>query len=181
MVTMESQKKSNNPTINSNLETAYLAGGCFWGMEDLIRKLNGVLDTDVGYMGGDLKNATYQQVKLGNTGHAETLKVMFNPQVLTYENLLLYFFKIHNPTTEDQQGNDLGSQYRSAIFFLNEEQKKTALNVVSRVDTSGVWKTPLVTEITEAPDFWLAEEYHQDYLEKHPDGYTCHFERNINF
>lgn len=100
---------------------------------------------------------------------------------MTYENLLLYFFKIHNPTTEDQQGNDLGSQYRSAIFFLNEEQKKTALNVVSRVDTSGVWKTPLVTEITEAPDFWLAEEYHQDYLEKHPDGYTCHFERNINF
>ncbi len=178
---MESPTKSNNLTNNKNLETAYLAGGCFWGMEDLIRKLSGVIQTDVGYMGGDLKNATYQQVKLGHTGHAETLKVVFDPEVLTYKSLLLYFFKIHNPTTEDQQGNDLGSQYRSAIFFLNEDQKNIAQDIISQVNMSGAWRLPVVTEITEATDFWLAEEYHQDYLEKHPDGYTCHFERNINF
>lgn len=178
---MENQTKSNNLTSNKNHETAFLAGGCFWGMEDLIRKLPGVLETDVGYMGGNLENATYQQVKMGTTGHAEALKVIFNPEVLSYKNLLLYFFKIHNPTTEDQQGNDLGSQYRSAIFFLNEEQRITALEVISRVNNSGVWKSPIVTETTAAEKFWLAEEYHQDYLEKHPDGYTCHFERNISF
>lgn len=162
-------------------ETATLAGGCFWGMEDLIRKLPGVLDTEVGYTGGTVPNAKYEQVKTGRTGHAESLQVVFDAETLSFENLLLYFFKIHDPTTEDQQGNDLGSQYRSAIFYHSPEQKKTAEEVISRVNKANVWPSAVTTEIVPAVDFYRAEEYHQDYLVKNPNGYTCHFERKIQF
>lgn len=162
-------------------EIATLAGGCFWGMEDLIRKLPGVLDTEVGYTGGDLPNATYEQVKTGRTGHAESLQVVFDADQLSYENLLLYFFKIHDPTSEERQGNDVGSQYRSAIFYHSEEQKSVAEKVRDRVEAAGVWEAPVVTEIAPAREFYPAEDYHQDYLAKKPNGYTCHFERDFEF
>jgi len=162
-------------------EVATLAGGCFWGMEDLFRKLPGVLNTDVGYTGGETPNAKYEQVKTGHTGHAEALRIEFDPETLSYENLLLFFFKIHDPTTEDRQGNDVGTQYRSAIFYHTEEQREIAESVIERVNKSGAWKKPIATEVIEEAPFYRAEEYHQDYLEKHPNGYTCHFIRNISF
>lgn len=162
-------------------ETATLAGGCFWGMEDLIRKLPGVLDTDVGYAGGQTDKPVYETVKSGRTGHAETLQVQFDADILNFENLLLYFYKIHDPTTEDQQGNDIGSQYRSAIFYHSEEQKTVAEKVIARVNKAAAWKRPVATELIAATNFFKAEEYHQDYLEKNPNGYTCHFERKISF
>lgn len=165
----------------AKIEVATLAGGCFWGMEDLLRKLPGVLNSDVGYAGGTTENATYEQVKTGRTGHAEAVQIEFDPDTLSYENLLLYFFKIHDPTTEDQQGNDIGSQYRSAIFYHTESQRETAEKVIERIESSHAWKHPLATEIEPFEKFWRAEDYHQDYLEKHPHGYTCHFERNIQF
>jgi methionine-S-sulfoxide reductase len=165
----------------TNLETAYLAGGCFWGVEDLLRKLPGVQETVVGYMGGDLKNATYNIVKTGSTNHAETVKIVFNPQVLKFEDLLLFFFKIHDPTTTNRQGNDIGTQYRSAIFYTSSLQKDQAQIVISRVDKSKAWKSPVVTQILPAGEFWKAEDDHQDYLQKNPAGYTCHFERKIEF
>lgn len=164
-----------------NKQTATLAGGCFWGMEDLIRKLPGVLDTEVGYTGGQTSQPVYEQVKTGRTGHAEALQVQFDADTLSFENLLLYFFKIHDPTTEDQQGNDIGSQYRSAIFFHDEKQKQIAQAVMQRVSNSGAWSHPLATHLTPAVEFYPAEKYHQDYLEKNPNGYTCHFERKISF
>lgn len=162
-------------------ETATLAGGCFWGMEDLIRKLPGVLDTEVGYTGGDLPNAKYEQVKTGRTGHAESLQVIFDADKLSFENLLLYFFKIHDPTTEEQQGNDIGSQYRSVIFYHSPAQKKTAEEVIARVNRAQVWRAPVATEVVPASEFYPAEDDHQDYLVKNPNGYTCHFERKIQF
>ena len=162
-------------------EVATLAGGCFWGMEDLLRRLPGYLNSDVGYTGGTTTNATYEQVKTGKTGHAEAIQIEFDPETLTYENLLLFFFKIHDPTTDEQQGNDIGSQYRSAIFYHTEEQRKIAEKVIERVDKSNVWKRPVVTQLEEVCVFYRAEDYHQDYLEKHPNGYTCHFLRNISF
>jgi methionine-S-sulfoxide reductase len=162
-------------------EIATLAGGCFWGLEDLIRKLPGVLDTDVGYAGGSTANPIYEEVKTGRTGHAESLQVYFDSEILSFENLLLYFFKIHDPTTEDQQGNDMGTQYRSVIFYHSEDQKKTSEKVIERVEKSGVWKKPVATELVPVPTFFKAEGYHQDYLEKNPNGYTCHFERRISF
>lgn len=162
-------------------ETAYLAGGCFWGMEDLIRKLPGVVTTEVGYMGGETKNATYNIVKTGTSNHAETVKVVFDSKKLKYEDLLLFFFKIHDPTTLNRQGNDVGTQYRSAIFYTSAQQKDDAERAKILVDKSGVWKAPVVTQILPAGDFWKAEDYHQDYLEKNPGGYTCHFERKIQF
>lgn len=162
-------------------EIAYLAGGCFWGMEDLIRKEPGVLETEVGYMGGSIAGATYQIVKLGTSGHAESVKITFDPNKTSYEKILLFFFKIHDPTTKNQQGNDIGTQYRSAIFYLNEEQKNTAQAVKDRVDRSKAWKNPVVTEIVKAGEFYKAEEYHQDYLVKNPNGYTCHFLRKVEF
>lgn len=165
----------------AKIEVATLAGGCFWGMEDLLRKLPGVLNSDVGYTGGTTPNATYELVKTGKTGHAEAVQIEFDPETISYEKLLLYFFKIHDPTTEDQQGNDLGSQYRSAIFYHTESQRETAENVMERIEKSHVWKHPLATEIEPFEKFYRAEDYHQDYLEKHPNGYTCHFERNIEF
>jgi peptide-methionine (S)-S-oxide reductase len=161
----------------SERETAYLAGGCFWGMQDLVRKLPGVIETRVGYTGGTTENPVYEQVKTGRTGHAEALKVVFDPSVLSYEKLLHFFFQMHDPTTKDRQGNDIGSQYRSAIFYLGEEQKKTAERVVAAVDASGKWPGKVVTEIVEAGPWYDAEGYHQDYLENFPEGYTCHYVR----
>ena len=160
---------------------ATLAGGCFWGMEDLFRKIPGVVATEVGYTGGTTANAKYEQVKTGRTGHAETLQIEFDPTRLPYESLLLYFFKIHDPTTEDQQGNDIGTQYRSAIFYHSADQHATADKVIDRVNKSSVWKKPVATDVEPAQEFYKAEDYHQDYLEKNPGGYTCHFVRRIEF
>lgn len=158
-------------------EIATLAGGCFWGMEDLIRKVPGVIDTEVGYTGGTVKNATYQN----HEGHAEAIKITFDSSKLSYEKLLEFFFTIHDPTTLNRQGNDMGTSYRSAIFYHNEEQHRIAQQVKAKVDKSGAWKRPVVTEIVPAKEFWTAEEYHQDYLIKNPGGYTCHYVRPIKF
>ncbi|MBX2989034.1 MAG: peptide-methionine (S)-S-oxide reductase MsrA [Bdellovibrionaceae bacterium] len=165
----------------SRHEVAVLAGGCFWGMEELLRQQPGVVDVEVGYTGGTIKNATYELVKTGATGHAESVRIEFNPQKTSYEKILLYFFKIHDPTTENRQGNDVGTQYRSAIFTLNDEQKRVAEKVIERVNKSGAWKKPVVTRILPFTEWWKAEGYHQDYLQKNPGGYTCHFPRKIEF
>lgn len=162
-------------------EIATFAGGCFWGVEELFRQQAGVVETQVGYTGGDLKNATYNIVKLGKTGHAETVQILFDPKKTSYEKLLLYFFKIHDPTTLNQQGNDKGTQYRSAVFYSSPEQKKTYEKVKARVEKSGAWKKPIVTKLEPFTEFWRAEDYHQKYLVQKPDGYTCHFERKIDF
>jgi peptide methionine sulfoxide reductase msrA/msrB len=159
-------------------ETAILAGGCFWGMEDLLRKIPGVIETVVGYSGGRFDRPRYEDVKTGSTGHAESVRVVFDPSVLRYESLLDWFFRMHDPTTANRQGNDVGTQYRSAIMFTSEEQRRTAEAVKAKVDRAGKWKKPIVTEIVPAGEFYPAEDYHQDYLVKHPDGYTCHFLRD---
>lgn len=160
-------------------ETAILAGGCFWGMEDILRKVPGVLDTEVGYTGGHTPNPTYREVSTGRTGHAEAIRVIFDPTALSYAELLeRWFFRMHDPTTLNRQGNDIGTQYRSAIFYTSEEQRRIAEEVKARVDASGKWGAPLVTEIVAAGPFTPAEEHHQDYLEKNPGGYTCHFLRD---
>jgi peptide methionine sulfoxide reductase msrA/msrB len=159
-------------------ETATLAGGCFWGVEELIRKMPGVIETTVGYTGGFVEDATYDKVKKGDTGHAESLQVVFDPTKLSYEDLLKYFFRLHDPTTLNQQGNDKGTQYRSAVFYHSDEQKRIAEKVKAEVDVSGKWKKKLVTEITKAQRFYPAESYHQKYLEKNPGGYTCHYVRD---
>jgi len=159
-------------------EVATLAGGCFWGMEDIIRKIPGVLETRVGYAGGTLDHPTYGDVTTGETGHAESVEVVFDPSRLSYEELLGYFFRMHDPTTLDRQGHDIGTQYRSAIFYHDDEQRKTAERVKEQVARSGKWKGKIVTEIVPAGTFWTAEDYHQKYLEKHPGGYTCHYLRD---
>ncbi|MDA0786137.1 MAG: peptide-methionine (S)-S-oxide reductase MsrA [Proteobacteria bacterium] len=158
-------------------ETAYLAGGCFWGMQDLIRRLPGVVSTQVGYTGGELPNATYQHVRTGTTGHTEAIEVVFDPDQVGYRELLELFFQIHDPTTPDRQGNDRGTQYRSAIFWLTEAQRETAQDTIADVEASGLWPGKVVTEVKQAGDFWPAEPEHQDYLERIPHGYTCHFVR----
>lgn len=159
-------------------ETAVMAGGCFWGMQDLLRKIPGVIATQVGYTGGHLKNPRYEDTHGSKSGHAESVEVIFNPRKLSYEELLNdWFFRMHDPTTKDSQGNDRGSQYRSAIFYTNSVQKLVAERVKKMVDDSGKWKSPVVTEITKAGTFYRAEENHQDYLIKNPGGYTCHFLR----
>ncbi|AGH94646.1 bifunctional methionine sulfoxide reductase B/A protein [Pseudobdellovibrio exovorus] len=162
-------------------EVATFAGGCFWGVEDLLRKQSGVLETQVGYTGGDLKNATYEIVKLGKTGHAEAVQILFDPKKTSYEKLLTYFFKIHDPTTMNRQGNDVGTQYRSVVFYSSPEQKATFEKVKQRIEKSKAWKKPIVTQLQQLSDFWRAEDYHQSYLQKVPNGYTCHFERKIEF
>jgi methionine-S-sulfoxide reductase len=160
-------------------ETATLAGGCFWGVEDLIRKLPGVIDTTVGYTGGTVANATYEIVKSGRTGHAESIQIVFDPERISYEQILDFFFRLHDPTTKNRQGNDVGTQYRSAIFYHSEEQRRNAERVKARVDQSGKWGgRPAVTEIVAATPFWPAEDYHQDYLQRSPWGYTCHYVRD---
>ena len=156
-------------------ETATLAGGCFWGMEEILRQQPGVLDTTVGYTGGKLANPTYEDTHDGSTGHAESIQVVFDPAKTSYAEILRTFFRMHDPTTPNRQGNDVGSQYRSAIFYNSEEQRKTALEVKAEVQKH--WKSPIVTEIVAAGPFYTAEDYHQDYLQKHPGGYTCHYLR----
>ncbi len=158
-------------------ETAYLAGGCFWGMQDLIRRLPGVVSTRVGYTGGELPNATYQHVRTGMTGHTEAIEVAFDSEEVSYRDLLELFFQIHDPTTPNRQGNDRGTQYRSAIFWYDEAQRKTAEDTIADVEASGLWPGKVVTEVAEAGDFWEAEPEHQNYLERIPHGYPCHFVR----
>jgi methionine-S-sulfoxide reductase len=160
-----------------NKEIATLAGGCFWGMEDIIRAIPGVTRTDVGYTGGSVDNPTYEIVKLGTTNHAEAIEVEFDPSKITYSEILGYFFRMHNPTTVNQQGNDKGSQYRSAIFYHSDEQKIKALEAIKKVDASKKWDKPIVTQVLPASKFYKAEEYHQDYLKKNAGGYTCHWLR----
>ncbi len=159
-------------------EVATLAGGCFWGMEEIIRKLPGVIESKVGYTGGATKNPTYKEICTGTTGHAEAVEIVFDPEKTSYEAVLKFFFRMHDPTTLNQQHNDRGTQYRSAIFYNSDEQKKTAERVIQEVNKSGKWKKPVVTEITAASKFYDAEEYHQEYLVKNPGGYNCHFVRD---
>ncbi len=159
-------------------ETATLAGGCFWGVEELFRAMPGVIDTTVGYTGGTVDDPTYNIVKTGRTGHAESIEIVFDPAQITYEAILEYFFRLHDPTTSNQQGNDVGTQYRSAIFVHSERQREIAERVMQKVQDSGKWPRPVVTEVVPATRFYSAEDYHQDYLQKNPGGYTCHYVRS---
>jgi peptide-methionine (S)-S-oxide reductase len=157
----------------SSAERAVLAGGCFWGMQDLIRKMPGVLSTRVGYSGGDIPNATYR-----NHGtHAEAIEITFDPKLTSYRTLLEFFFQIHDPTTPNRQGGDVGLSYRSAIFYVSDEQKRIAQDTIADVEASALWPGKVVTELAPAGAFWEAEPEHQDYLERYPEGYTCHFVR----
>ncbi len=162
------------------LQVVYLAGGCYWGMEELFRNLPGVIDTKVGFCGGHIPNVAYREVTTGTTGHAETLMVTFDEVQTTLRHLLFEFFRIHNPTKINQQGNDIGTQYRSAIFYTDSEQRKIAEEVISSVNDSNEWIAPVVTEVTPFNNFYPAEEKHQKYIMKFPEGYTCHFRRNFN-
>lgn len=156
---------------------AYIAGGCFWGMEELFRTQPGIISTEVGYAGGKNENPTYDN----HPGHAEALELTYDPEITSFKNILDYFFRIHNPTTINQQGNDVGSSYRSAIFYQNESEKEEAQEFIAMADASKKWDTPIVTTLEPFTTFWPAEEYHQDYLQKNPGGYTCHFERFESF
>ena len=159
--------------MTTTTERAVLAGGCFWGMQDLIRRKPGVISTRVGYSGGEVKNATYR-----NHGtHAEAIEIIFDPRVLRFRDLLEFFFQIHDPTTRNRQGNDIGTSYRSAIFYTSPEQERIARDTIADVEASGLWPGKVVTEVSPVGDFWEAEPEHQDYLERYPDGYTCHFVR----
>lgn len=159
--------------MSRNEEKALLAGGCFWGVQELIRTFPGVLDTRVGYSGGDVPNATYR-----NHGtHAEAIEITFDPTKTDYRTILEYFFQIHDPSTKNRQGNDIGLSYRSAIFYFDDEQKRVAEDTIADVDASGIWPGKVVTEVVPAGPFWEAEPEHQDYLQRYPDGYTCHFVR----
>jgi methionine-S-sulfoxide reductase len=161
-------------------ETATFAAGCFWGTEEFFRKIPGVLETKVGYIGG-AKKATYNEVSSGRTGHAEGLELKFDPAKVSYEQLLTFFWKMHDPTTPDRQGNDVGPQYRSAVFTHSAAQKKTASDLKAKIDASKAWKKPLVTEIKDAGTFYTAEDYHQKYLVKNPGGYDNHYIRELDF
>jgi peptide-methionine (S)-S-oxide reductase len=155
------------------IERAVLAGGCFWGMQDLIRKRTGVSSTRVGYTGGEVVNATYRN----HGSHAEGIEIMFDTEAISYRQILEFFFQIHDPSTENRQGNDTGTSYRSAIYYVSEDQKSVALKTIVDVDASGLWPGKVVTEVEPVGDFWEAEPEHQDYLETRPNGYTCHFAR----
>ena len=159
--------------MTSKTEKAILAGGCFWGMQDLIRNMSGVISTRVGYSGGDVRNATYRN----HGSHAEAIEVIFDPDIMSFRKLLEFFFQIHDPSTKNRQGNDRGTSYRSAIFYTSEEQKRIAEDTIADVNASGIWPGKVVTEITPASDFWEAEREHQDYLLRNPGGYTCHYPR----
>ena len=167
--------------MNSKNDVIYLAGGCYWGLEKLLIDLSGVNETEVGFVGGHIKNVCYKEVTKGDTGHAETVKVNFDSSKLSLEDLLRYFFKIHDPTTLNQQGNDRGSQYRSAIFYTKDNQEMIAKEVIQLVNQSSSWNKPIVTEINKFDVFYPAEESHQKYLIKNPDGYSCHFVRKLSF
>ncbi|MER9434928.1 peptide-methionine (S)-S-oxide reductase MsrA [Mesorhizobium sp. M0618] len=157
----------------TSTERAVLAGGCFWGMQDLIRRYPGVISTRVGYSGGDVPNATYRN----HGSHAEAIEINFDPAIISYSTLLERFFQIHDPTTRNRQGNDVGTSYRSAIYYTSDEQKRVAEDTIADVDASGLWPGKVVTEVAPVGPFWEAEPEHQDYLEKYPNGYTCHFVR----
>lgn len=159
--------------MTANTERAVLAGGCFWGMQDLIRRKPGVISTRVGYSGGEVKNATYRN----HGNHAEAIEIVFDPRVISFRDLLEFFFQIHDPTTRNRQGNDIGASYRSAIFYTSPEQERVARDTIADVEASGLWPGKVVTEFSPVGDFWEAEPEHQDYLERYPDGYTCHFVR----
>jgi peptide-methionine (S)-S-oxide reductase len=167
------EQKNEDLTMTMTTETAILAGGCFWGMQDLIRKLPGVTSTRVGYSGGDVANATYRN----HGSHAEAIEVKFDPAVLSFRRLLEFFFQVHDPSTPNRQGNDLGESYRSGIYFTSSEQEKVATDTIADVDASGLWPGKVVTELKAAGSFWEAEPEHQDYLERFPEGYTCHYVR----
>ena len=156
-----------------NQERAIFAGGCFWGMQDLIRRKNGVIATRVGYTGGDVQHATYRN----HGSHAEAIEILFDPDRISYRQLLEFFFQIHDPTTRNRQGNDVGTSYRSAIFYTTQEHKRIAEDTIDDVNASGLWPGKVVTEVAAAGDFWEAEPEHQDYLERYPNGYTCHYIR----
>jgi len=159
--------------MTANTETAILAGGCFWGMQDLIRKRPGIVTTRVGYSGGDVANATYRH----HGTHAEAIEITFDPTVTSYRDILAFFFQIHDPTMKDRQGNDRGTSYRSAIYYVDGDQHQTALDVIADVEASGLWPGKVVTDVEPAGPFWEAEPEHQDYLQNYPNGYTCHFPR----
>ena len=159
--------------MTTSTERAVLAGGCFWGIQDLFRRHPGVVSTRVGYAGGDVTNATYRN----HGNHAESIEIIFDPDQISYRTILEFFFQIHDPTTRDRQGNDVGASYRSAIFYTSDEQKRIAEDTIADVDASGLWPGKVVTEVAPAGEFWEAEPVHQDYLERYPDGYTCHFLR----
>jgi peptide-methionine (S)-S-oxide reductase len=159
--------------VTNDTETAILAGGCFWGAQELLRKRDGVISTRVGYTGGENANATYRN----HPGHAEAVEIVFDPDQISYGDLLEFFFQIHDPTTKDRQGNDIGSSYRSEIFYTTDEQRRVAEETIADVDASGLWPGKVVTEVSEAGPFWEAEPEHQDYLQRYPNGYTCHFVR----
>ena len=160
-------------TTSNRTERAVLAGGCFWGMQDLIRRMKGVVSTRVGYSGGDVPNATYRR----HGTHAEAIEIVFDPEQLSFRELLEFFFQIHDPSTKNRQGNDVGMSYRSAIYYTSEEQKRVAEDTIADVDASGLWPGRVVTELAPAGPFWEAEPEHQDYLERIPNGYTCHYVR----
>jgi peptide-methionine (S)-S-oxide reductase len=160
-------------SMTTTTERAVLAGGCFWGMQDLIRRKPGVLSTRVGYSGGDVANATYRN----HGSHAEAIEIVFDPRVISFRDLLEFFFQIHDPSTRNRQGNDIGTSYRSAIFYTSPEQEKVARDTIADVDASGIWPGKVSTELSPVGDFWEAEPEHQDYLERYPTGYTCHFVR----
>jgi peptide-methionine (S)-S-oxide reductase len=155
-------------------ERAVLAGGCFWGMQDLIRKLPGVISTRVGYTGGEIANPTYRN----HGNHAEAIEIIFDPETTTFRKMLEFFFQIHDPSTLNKQGGDMGESYRSAIFYVTEDQRDVALDTIADIDASGLWPDPVVTQVTPASEFWEAEPEHQDYLERIPSGYSCHFPRS---
>lgn len=173
----EYEKLFKAPTM----ETATFAAGCFWGVEEFFRKMDGVMTTEVGYEGGSKANPTYHEVSSGTTGHAETLRLTFDPTKVTYEKLLEQFFKMHDPTNLNRQGNDVGTQYRSAIFYQNEQQKLAAQKMMARIEKAKAWKMPLTTELAPAKTFYPAEDYHQKYLVKNPGGYDNHYLRKIEF
>lgn len=175
--TLSREKKRKEKTMK-NIEVATFAGGCFWGMEEIIRKIPGVVETNVGYTGGSVENPNYELVKLGTTNHAEAVEIKFDPQKVSFKTLLDYFFRMHDPTTLNRQGNDIGTQYRSAIFYHTPEQKLTAEQTIKEIEAKKRWNKPIVTQIIPAGTFYLAEDYHQDYLQKHPNGYTCHWLRD---
>jgi peptide-methionine (S)-S-oxide reductase len=159
--------------MSDNTETAVLAGGCFWGVQELLRHRDGVISTRVGYTGGQNDNPTYRH----HPGHAEAVEIVFDPGRISYRDILEFFFQIHDPTTKDRQGNDFGSDYRSEIFYMSEEQRRVAEDTIADVDASGLWPGKVVTEVSEAVPFWVAEAEHQDYLQRYPHGYNCHFPR----
>lgn len=173
------EKTTPTPLATAQEEVAILAGGCFWGVEELLQKYPGVIATEVGYTGGQFPNPTYATISTGVSGHAESVRVVFDRTKLSYAELLRFFFRLHDPTTKNRQGNDRGTQYRSVIFFTTPQQEKIAREVIAEVDKAGHWKAPLVTEVVPASKWYPAEEYHQDYLQKNPGGYTCHYVREF--